>query len=354
MTPEQFLTAARKKELAPAYLFLGSEAYQKERCRQALFEAVFGASPEAREQGIARHDLQEISLAAALDDARALSLFASERVLWLFNLESVLPRGKAANEDGAEETPQGDPLAEYLREPTPGTVVILDASRYGFDGEDKAKIERVQKHFSGIPAVEFRPFSPEAARSLAQTLAKQAGLQLGLPELALLLEATGGEAARLACEIEKLSLFAGARKVSAADIAALVADAQSSTIFALVGAMGRGERARSFELLDTLTKQGEYMPLALSFLATQFRMALAARDARMTSASQIQAHFNKLGARIWPDRARQIEETVSAFSKAQLELALGKLYEADHQLRDTRPDDRVIMENLVVALTSKA
>jgi tetratricopeptide (TPR) repeat protein len=35
---------------------------------------------------------------------------------------------------------------------------------------------------------------------------------------------------------------------------------------------------RALEILDTLSREGEYMPLALTFLSTQFRMALAARD----------------------------------------------------------------------------
>ena len=75
-------------------------------------------------------------------------------------------------------------------------------------------------------------------------MAKEAGIQLGLAELALLLEATGGDASRISMEIEKLRLFAGtARKITAADIAALVPDAQSSTIFVLVAALGRGDRA---------------------------------------------------------------------------------------------------------------
>ncbi len=204
--------------------------------------------------------------------------------------------------------------------------------------------------------MEFRPFAPDAARAVAQSLAKQAGLQLGLAELALLLEATAGDVAHIAVEIEKLKLYTstptGSRKVTADDIAMLVPDAQSTTIFALVAALGRGDRMRALQTLDTLIHAGEYMPLALTFLATQFRMALAAREAGMRSASQIQAHFTKLGARIWPERARQIEQTVQAFPKARLERAVVKVFEADRALRDARPDDRIVMEEMILALTS--
>jgi len=356
MTPDQFLLSLQKGAPAPVYLFLGPEPYQRERCRQALLETALGSVPEDRESGLTRVDLSEIPLAAALDDARALSLFASRRVIWIGSAETVLPRGRAAAAESDEGGDAGETnqLAAYLREPMPGTVVVLESSRYGFEGEDKAKLERVQKYFATIPAqVEFRPFSPEAVRSLAQALAKKTGLQLGLAELAMLLDATGGDASRIAVEIEKLYLFTGgARKVTADDIAALVPDAQATTIFALVAALGRSDRTRALEILDTLAREGEYMPLALTFLATQFRTALVAREAGLRNASQIQAHFNKLGARMWPERARQIEQTVSAFSKSKLERAVGKLFEADRALRDARPDDRIVMEELILTLTA--
>ena len=360
MLPDQFLAGLQKSGPAPVYLFLGPEAYQRERCRRELIRAVLGDDPEARENGFSRHDLSEGSLSAALDDARAMSLFASKRLVWIGSAEAALPRSSKAraaaqeDDDDSESGNDGDGLAAYLRAPTPGTVVVLESSRYGFDGDDKAKIERVQKFYATIPAqVEFRPYTPESARSLAQGIAKQIGLQLGLAELALLIEATGGDAARLAVEIEKLFLLtAGKRKVTAEDITSLVANAQQTTIFVLVAALGRGDRVRAFEILDTLSRDDEYMPLALTFLATQFRMALVAREAGARNAAQIQAHFTKLGARMWPERARQIEQTVSAFSKEKLQKAVGKLFEADRDLRDARPDDRIVMEEMILALTT--
>jgi DNA polymerase-3 subunit delta len=359
MTPEQFLDRLKKSGPAPAYLFLGSEAYQRERCRRALVDAML--PPEERENGFTRHDLDQTPLASALDDARSLSLFASRRVIWLGSAEAALPRGRAAasavTSGDDEEAPTGGDaadLAAYLREPTPDTVLVIEASRYDFEGEDKPKLERVQKFYAAVQAqVEFKRLSPEVARSMTQSLAKQAGLQLGLAELALLLEATAGDVARIAIEIEKLRLYAGtSRKVTAEDIAALVPDAQAASIFALVAALGRGDRTRALQILDTLFRDGEYMPLALTFLATQFRMALAAREAGLRTAGQIQAHFNALGARIWPERARQIEQTVQAFPKKQLERAVVKVFEADRSLRDARPDDRIVMEEMILALTA--
>jgi len=356
MTPEQFLARLAKNGPEPAYLFIGPEAYERTKCRRALLDAAL--PPDQREDGFTRHDLDRMPLAAALDDARALSLFASRRVIWLAGAEAAVPRGprgRASEEtDDEDENPQGG-LAAYLREPTPDVILVFDCARYEFEGEDKARIERVEAFYSAIPAkVEFRPYAPEAARFQAQRLAKEAGIQLGLAELALLLEATGGDASRISTEIEKLRLFAGTtRKITADDIATLVPDAQSATIFGLVAALGRGDRTRALELLDTLTRAGEYMPLALTFLATQFRTALAAREAGLRGAGQIQAHFNKMGGRMWPERARQIEQTMEAFSKERLQQAVQRVFEADRGLRDARPDDRILMEEMILALTAR-
>ena len=117
------------------------------------------------------------------------------------------------------------------------------------------------------------------------------------------MEALGADIARIAIEIEKLALFAGSRQIGIDDITALVPDARASTIFALVNALGRRDRAKALAVLDTLTRDGEYLPLALAFLSGQFRMALVAREANLKSAGQVVQHFTKLGVPMWQSRA---------------------------------------------------
>ena len=347
MTPEILLSRIAKHAPAPVYLFLGPEIWQRDRCRRALIERVLGNTDP--EQGLTRHDLDAVSLADVLDDARSLSLFTADRLIWVSPAESALPRGRATSDDNAAASE----LADYVANPVAGTVLVFDASRYEFDGEDKAKIERVQKFYSAIPDhVEFRPFTAESVRRVAQDLVRERGLKIGVSELGLLVEALGADAARIATEIEKLSLYAGDRQVTADDIAALVPNAQATNIFALVNALGRGDRKRSLDSLDILLREGEYLPLALTFLATQFRLALTAHEAGLRNSSQILSWSTGQGVRMWRDRAEQVAATVAAFPKPRLERAITRLFEADRALRDARPDDRVVMEELVLSLTS--
>jgi len=347
VTAAQLIARAKKGAPPPAVLLLGPEAYERRRIKEAL---TAGFAPDA----IAQHDLAELTLAEALDDARSLSLFASERLIWVVNGEAALPRGKAAaadDDDGEGGAGDAGPLIEYMKNPTPGVMVVFEAIRFDFEGEDKRKQDRVRKFYSAIPdVVELRRFAPHEARQEAEALVRAAGFRIDPAAMEFLVEALGGDISRISVEIEKLALFAGNRSVGVDDIASLVPDARATNVFALVNALGRRDRAKALEILDTLTREGEYLPLALAFLSTQFRMALVAREAGLKSSSQVQAHFTKMGVPMWGSRADQVYATVAKFGKPQLERAMKVIYEADKGLRDARPDDRIVMEQFILQL----
>jgi DNA polymerase III subunit delta len=356
VTPEQFLARIGKQSPAPAYLFLGQEGYNRRLCKEALSARVLAT--DGRAEGLTQIDLENVTLGEVLDDARSLSLFSRERLIWVSSAELALPRRLTSN---AEETADGLPaaesqLAEYLQAPTPGTVLVFECSRYDFAGDERAKIERVQKFYSAVTTVvEFRHFTPESSRFLAQELAKQHGLKLAGAELVALLDAVAGDANRLQSEIEKLALFVGSgRDVTMDDLRALVPNAAQSTIFALVNALGQRNRPAALRALDILVREGEYLPLALTFLSTQFRLALAAKEARVGTVQQAQNFFAKIGVRMWRDRAEQVIATASAFTNEHLSKAVAMIYDTDKKFREGYKDDRVIMELLVLALTTTA
>jgi len=224
MTPAQFLARLKKGTVPAATLLLGPEAYERRRIKDALM----GTVPA---DAVSRHDLGELRLAEVLDDARALSLFASQRVIWIVNAELALPRGRVADDEEGESggAPGGGDaatLAAYMKDPTPGVTLVFEAIRYDFEGEDKRKQDRVRKFYSAISeVVELQKYSPQDARSEAEVLIRRAGFRMEPAALDLLIEALGAEIARVAVEIEKLSLFAGDRVIGVEDIAALVPDA---------------------------------------------------------------------------------------------------------------------------------
>lgn len=352
MTPPQFLSKVKKKEFPSVCLFLGSESYNRRRCKDALL-----LESKLEPEYI---DAAETPLAAIIDDARALSLFASERLIYVTNAEAAMPRSSRAaaaaeaDEDtGVDEGGSGGsdptPLEAYMKSPTPGVTLIFEATRYDFDGDDKPKNERARKFYGAIhEVVEFKRFAPDDARAEVERIARARRVQMEPAAIEALVEALAADVGRIEVELEKLSLYG--KPVRAEDLSLLVPDARQSTIFALVTALGQRNRAKSLEVLDALVREGEYLPLALTFLATQFRMALVAKEANLRSAMQVQGHFQKQGVPMWGSRAEQVSVTANKFSKEQLEKGLHLIFETDRDLRSARPDDRTVVENFVVKL----
>jgi DNA polymerase-3 subunit delta len=346
MTPAQFVARVKRGDIPPVALFLGQEGYNRKRCREALIAASPGVEAE-------QYDASETPLAAIVDDARAMSLFASERLIFVNGAEAAVPRTLRSDDDeeGGSSGPSGgaDVLEAYVKSPTPGVTVVFEATRWDFEGDDKTKSERARKFYGAIvEVVEFRRFGVDEARGELDRIARAANVRLDPQAAEALVEALAADVSRIAIEIEKLSLYG--KPIAADDLPLLVPDARQSTIFALVNAVGRRDRARSLETLDALVREGEYLPLALTFLATQFRMALVAKEANLRGASQVQGHFQRAGVQMWGSRAEQVSVTAGKFSKEQLERGLKLIFETDRDLRSARPDDRTVVENFVIRL----
>ena len=233
------------------------------------------------------------------------------------------PAGKRRAEEGAGGTGPLGALAGLPEASDAGRGA--GASRRAatnWKGKTKTRLERVRKFYSAIPAqVEFPRYSIQEARHLALELVKAAGLSLDRDGDRRAGGFAGrGRDAHLARRSRSCGFIAGRASGSASrNWRALVPDSSVSTIFVLVDALGRRDRLRALELLDTLVRQGEYMPLALSFLATLLRLALAAKERGLRSPQQIQQELSRPGRPIWRSKAEQIHQTATVFSKGQLE-----------------------------------
>jgi DNA polymerase-3 subunit delta len=352
MTPKAFLQQIKKGPPAAAYLFVGDELFYRDHCRKALIQAALGedAAAEGPPEGLIEHDLAERSLAALLDDARTISLFSPKRLIVGYRAEAALPKRLGSGSDPGEED-----LDRYLKNPSSGVVLLFESTRFNWaDRDDKAKNERVVKYFSAVKqTVELQRFGSGEALSEAGRQAKKAGLQIENDALSDLVEILGADMARVASNIEKLALYAGGeRTIGSADIEALVPEARQSGMFEFSDALAGNDRQRALELLDTLAKSGSYWPIQISLLAGIFRQALAAKEQGARSQGDVTRVFGKLGIRVWPARARQVSQIASRFSQPQLEKALCLLSDADRDLRRERPDDRIVMEQLVVGMTN--
>ena len=353
LTPRAFLQHFRNGgKPAAGYLFLGAEQFYRDRCRAALRKAVLGDPPDP--QGLTEIDLKEQSLSRLIDDARTPSLFASSRLIAARNAENALPRG------GSKENPAKEMLRRYFAGPTPGAVVLIEATRFdGRDRDGKAALDRAAKFFADVPeTVELKTLSMQEAVKAAETMARRANLAIEHSVLVEFVEMLAGDAAKIENNLQKLALYAapasggGPVAVSARDIELLAPEARHSGLFDFSAALARRERMRALELLDTMSKAGVYWPMQLNLIAGLFRQALAANELGLRGAGAIGSKLGAYGLRVWPMRAKQVAEIASRFSVEELQRALIALFEADRELRSSNPGERIVMEHLVVRLTA--
>lgn len=349
MKPGALIQSLRKGgRPAAGYLLLGSEPFYRKRCRASIRQAVLGEHGD--ETAVVEIDLKDQPLTALVEEARTLSLFSTERLVIGRNAEHALPRDGGQASQAAKLLLQG-----YFSDPVPGTVLLLEATRYDSQERDERdKLARVGKFYESVPVcVDLQRLTVEEAQFVAEVLARRVKVSIAQEVLIELVEMLGADGFRIENELEKLASYAGeGGEVTRADLEALVPEARQSGVFEFSEALANRDRSRALALLDNMSRAGMYWPMQINLIAGLFRQALAARELGLRDARQIASKLGKFGLRVWPSRARQLEGIVARFASEELRAALIALFEADRGLRSSRPDDRVVVELLVMKLTS--
>lgn len=350
MTPKQFLNCLKNKELHPAYLFLGNEVFFRDRCRYALTRSVLGESTKQTSncEGLAEIDLSDQHLSVLIDEARAMSLFSRARLLIGSRADTLIPRGT-----GVKTNKLPSILRSYVENPTPGTVLLFEITSVDLDSrDDRARIDRTERFFGAFcEIVELRRLSTNQAVRESMEYANQLDLQMEPGLVSSLVETLGNDMGLLANELEKLSLYVGSeRLVRDDDLDLLTSAARRRGVFEFSDALAHGDKIRALDVLDALAETGGSWPMQVNLIAGLFRQALAMQEAGAKTVQQIMVISKKNGIRMWPPRARQLIEIGRHFSAKQLEWTLVKLGDIDRDLRRERPNDRVIMEQLVISL----
>ena len=178
------------------------------------------------------------------------------------------------------------------------------------------------------------------------------GLRIHPKVVSELVDMLGADGFRIQNELEKLALYVGSdRDVTRKDLESMVPEARQSGFFEFSNALARRDRARALQLLDIMSKSGMYWPMQLSLIAGLLRQALMVKELGLRSAGQIPSKLAAFGVRVWPGRARELTQIAGKFRIEELREALVALHEADRGLRSSRPDDRVILDLLVMKLT---
>jgi DNA polymerase III delta subunit len=292
------------------------------------------------------------TVAAVMDEVRTPSLFAAKKLI-LVRAADHLIGGKGSSGAAA--------VADYLKSPVPGTVLILDLEKL-----DKrtalAKalvasgglVECPRLYASGYG--ETAPSMNSSMGAYLRQLATDRKLKLSNEAGTRLLELADGEAGRLGAELDKLAEFLRKEKraATAADVDRL-ASRGAENINALVSATLCGDTSRALLALERVYERGMDMFGRTVWDQAGISIAVVSaltRELRRVERTQLnggRCPRSKRGKPLPPQVARPIEDAARRLAAGALERAYRLLLEADLALKSSsgRSHSEIVTELLV-------
>jgi DNA polymerase-3 subunit delta len=354
---ERFVSELESRKLRPAYVFVGDEAFFRKRFRDAILEHLVPA--DLRDFSLFEFDLAENDLAEVLDRARTPSLMAPFQVFFVRGVKNLFGRGSNDEKLAAIE--------EYCENPNPDALVVFVADHISIPADvrrmemqDKERYQRIREtmgQYCGIVEL-ARVEEGEAVRWIADYCAsRDVPVKIDPEGARELVDALGGDMMMISNELEKLMLYVGAKnRITLGDVETMVLAAKQRSLYELTDAISSKERVRALEILDAILSSGEGEEAAIGhiyMLAKTFRQMLVilernVRDQRMLWAALWQ------GFRVPPFAADDIIKQARRYkSRRELTRAIRLVAKADLALRSNPVSKRMVLERLVIDLTSE-
>jgi DNA polymerase-3 subunit delta len=303
--------------LLPAYLILGTDRPKVRRAVARLRRRV--TDQAGNDLNVVVLDAEEVKVEALLEAAASPGLTFGTRLLLVLNGHKWNAKARQA-------------IVAYLKDPMPETCVAVEAETIP---ASDALYKAVAK-LGGVLQWNL-PKKYEMAKWVREQ-AKARRLPMGAEVTRYFLDRCGNDPRRaelLDRELEKLAAYCGGHEPTAADVDAVCTPDDDAVIFDLMDAVGRRDRARSFELLEALYASGNPRNDAGGVF-----YSLKRHIEQLDAASQL-PHADEAAAakqlKVHPFTARKLLEQRQRFDRRLLGRAYKALAEAEVGLRGRAP-----------------
>ncbi|HEY4357649.1 MAG TPA: DNA polymerase III subunit delta [Acidobacteriaceae bacterium] len=354
---ERFVAEIAGDARRPGYVLMGDEAFLFEMCRRGVLEALVPA--DLRDFCLQDLDLADTSIFEALDLAQTPSLMAPFQVFFLRNLKTLYGRGQKKEEFAA--------LDEYFRRPNPQALLIFVADHIALpqdlrkmDMQDKERAEKIRETLGdSCGVVELQRVNEEDAMRWTQREAEARGVRFSEDAARELVDALGADMLAVQSELGKLLLYAGTREgnaIDVADVETMVASAKQRSLYELTDAISLRQAPRALALLQGLLNAsdgGEDAAIGHVFtLAKTYRQMLVLNEKQVKDQ---RAMWGVLwpGFRVAPFAADALIAQARRYrDRGDLLRGLRLIARADLDLRSSPADKRLVLERLVMRLSS--
>jgi DNA polymerase-3 subunit delta len=337
---DELLARLKKGQPITAILLLGEEPYLRDSCRSLLVDQYVAAA--SRTWAVSRFSAEHGDIQPAIDQAQTLPMLSPQQVVFLENAEAIEEFPEKKREEAVER------LEAYLSDPAPFTVLVIEAARL----DQRMRLAKLFVEKSLVVQVGLGDDPKQrsaAAVVLAKSLAKEQGVQFEAGAAEDLAECVAADLQRLKTEIEKLSTFAGGRKIiRRADVSLMVISERTATVWEMSDLIAARQGNRALEFLERLLRDGEEPLQLLGAMAWMYR--------KLIEASEVKGAVNGWQAaralQMRPEQAELALRNARKISKLRLMAGLRAFQRADDRLKGGSDDPRAVMEFLITELTA--
>lgn len=315
---------------APIYVVVGTQSVLMNEAKQAFLQLI---PKEDQVMNVGSYDLEEDSLADAMDDAIQAPFFGERRLVLLNKplfLTSSTKKGKV------QQKP--DVLKKYLANPQPSTILVILAPYAKLDGR-KGIVRNLKK---SAVQVEATPLKEGEARKQVEKMAREQGYVFGAGALDELVRRTNADFSEMVANLSKLELLAvNSHEINVAEVTGLVPQSLDDNVFDLVSAVLERQQDRAMELYQQLI-DAQREPLQINaILVSQFRLLLQLKilSKRGMTQGSLASKLN-----VHPYRVKLGLQTARRFSLLQLMNAYLGLMRTERALKTSQQSPELLFQ----------
>ncbi|MGX7418550.1 DNA polymerase III subunit delta [Carnobacterium gallinarum] len=324
-----------KGQLAPVYLFLGTESYLAESARHDLIKAVL--SEDEMDLNFGAYDMEEVPVGVALDDAESVPFFGDKRLV-------IMDRPTFFTAEKNKQKFEHDLvwLENYLTNPPDFTVLAFFAPYEKLD--ERKKITKLVKKVATV--IEVNTLSEKEVRHFLKDLIANEGYQITPEAFELLIQLTDAKLSTAMSELPKLFLFGSdTKQITKPAVNELVAKSLEQNIFALVEYVLKKRVAEALTLYQDLLLQKEDPIKINAILMTQFRLLVQVKFLEKKGYQQ----GDIAGMlKVHPYRVKLAIQQARKFSEQTLITAFDGLVEAEYRLKTGQGNKEMQFELFVL------
>lgn len=304
-----------KGPLKPAYLILGDDEPKVEKALRRLKLRITAAATDSGDLNIDEFQADEGNSVDVINAANTMAFLGGLRLVLVHDVH------RWSEEDERR-------IVAYLASPAPDACLALVGEKLPATNIVRTAVAKVGD------VLEYD--APRKAKFTDWVLNQAARLRLdlGSAEARMLIERIGEHQHMVLRELEKLAVYAGPGRVTAADIEAVCSRTPEASIFELVDALAAGEGAAAFRSLEELYDAGE-KPAGLFYRVLWHFEKLAAMTALRSEGVGLEEAQRALKLKPYP--AKKLWKQTEVLGPEHIRRIIRALATADARMKGMSP-----------------